>query len=98
MLSNPPYVATPELADLMPDVGSHEPRAALDGGRSGLTAYRAIVGALPGLLRPAGVAVLELGAGQFDAVAAIAGSAGFRSEARPDLSGIARAIILHASP
>jgi release factor glutamine methyltransferase len=98
VVSNPPYVATSDLDNLMPDVGLHEPRAALDGGDCGLTAYRAIISALPRLLLPSGAAVLELGAGQAAAVASIAAAAGFRTETRPDLSGIARAMILHASP
>jgi release factor glutamine methyltransferase len=98
VLSNPPYIATPELASLMPDVALYEPRGALDGGICGLTAYRAIIGSLGRLLTPSGVAVLELGAGQFDAVASIASTAGFRVAVRHDLSGNARALILHPSP
>jgi release factor glutamine methyltransferase len=98
VLSNPPYVATAELASLMPDVGLHEPYTALDGGNCGLTAYRAILAALPRLLTGSGSAVLELGMGQFDAVARIAETAGFRVAGRPDLAGITRAIILDASP
>ena len=98
VLSNPPYIPSPDLATLMPEVARHEPRAALDGGLYGLTAYRAIIGALPRLLTPKGAAVLELGIGQCDAVAAIAAAAGFRAEARPDLTGTARAMILRATP
>jgi release factor glutamine methyltransferase len=98
VLSNPPYIATAELAGLMPDVGWHEPRAALDGGNGGLTAYRAIIAGLPRLLRPAGAAVLEIGQGQSDAVGGIAAAAGFRAETRSDLSGTPRAMILHPSP
>jgi release factor glutamine methyltransferase len=98
VLSNPPYVATAELAGLMPDVALHEPYLALDGGKCGLTAYLAIIAALPRLLTPSGAAVLELGAGQFDAVGAMAEAAGFRVTTRPDLAGMTRAIILHASP
>jgi release factor glutamine methyltransferase len=98
VLSNPPYVETPALATLMPDVAAYEPRGALDGGTCGLTAYRAIIAALPRLLRPSGVAVLELGIGQFDAVAEIGTAARFGSEPRFDLSGIARVTILRPSP
>ncbi len=98
VLSNPPYVSSAELDTLMPEVGLHEPRAALDGGNGGLIAYRAIIAALPGLLMPSGAAVLELGAGQSGAVGAIAEAYGLRVETRADLSGIARAMILHASP
>jgi release factor glutamine methyltransferase len=98
VLSNPPYIATRDISALMPEVGRHEPRGALDGGACGLTAYRAIIATLARLLNPAGVAVLELGAGQFEAVASIAGEAGFQVASRADLSGTERAIILHPSP
>ncbi len=96
VLSNPPYIATGDLAGL--DVAAHEPRAALDGGDNGLTAYHAIIAALPRLLAPSGRAVLELGAGQAGAVAALAGAAGFRVSSRADLSGTTRAMILYPPP
>ncbi len=95
VLSNPPYIATPDLDALMPEVSQHEPRAALDGGNEGLTAYRAILGMLPRLLAQGGVAVLELGFGQYDAVRALAKAAGFRVDGRPDLSGTIRALMLY---
>ncbi len=98
VLSNPPYVATDALAALMPEVGNHEPGTALDGGHCGLAAYHAIIRALPRLLTPDGVAVLELGAGQSGSVRTIAEASGFRVETRPDLSGTVRAIILHPHP
>lgn len=42
LISNPPYVATPELATLPPEV-LREPRLALDGGADGLDVVRRIV-------------------------------------------------------
>lgn len=98
VLSNPPYIPTGDLAGLMPEVARFEPRAALDGGESGLTAYRAIAAVLPALLRPSGAAILELGIGQFDAVAALAKAAGMAVDVRKDLSGTPRAIILRPHP
>jgi release factor glutamine methyltransferase len=95
VLSNPPYVAARELAVLQPEVARWEPGRALDGGEDGLDAYRALATALPGLLAPGGSAVLEAGAGQDDAVAAIAAEAGLRLAAsRTDLGGIVRALRL----
>ncbi len=93
VLCNPPYITSPELAGLMPEVARYEPRAALDGGADGLDAYRAVLAALPALLAPGGVAVLELGAGQAPAVMALA-EPGFIATPRPDLSGQDRALIL----
>jgi release factor glutamine methyltransferase len=95
VLSNPPYIPTGDLAGLMPEVAAHEPARALDGGGDGLAAYRRIVAALPALLAPEGVAVLELGIGQADAVAALGRAAGLVArDLRPDLAGIPRALVL----
>ncbi len=95
VLSNPPYIETAHIAGLMPEVACYEPALALDGGADGLQAYRSLVEALPGLLTPDGVAILELGAGQADAVARLAREAGLRpGAARRDLSGTERALPL----
>lgn len=94
VLSNPPYIPTADIAGLMPDVALYEPRNALDGGPDGADAYRRIVDALPTLLEPDGVAVLEFGIGQADMVAAMAHRAGFTTATRPDLAGCPRAIVL----
>jgi len=64
VISNPPYIETDALDRLSPEVARREPRLALDGGADGLRAYRRLAGALAGLLRPTGFAVLELGAEQ----------------------------------
>lgn len=93
VLSNPPYILGGDIAGLMPEVGRHEPSSALDGGPDGLDAYRHILAALPHLLAPGGTAVLEVGFGQADAVAALAGGpVMFRS----DLSGTPRAMVMRA--
>lgn len=95
VLSNPPYIETGDIAGLMPEVVGHEPGRALDGGADGLAAYRTIIGQLAGLLAPGGLAILELGIGQAEPVAALARLAGFgRIEVRCDLSGVERALIL----
>jgi len=90
--SNPPYLEAAAIPALMPEVAGHEPPAALDGGADGLDAYRRITAALPRLLAPGGLAVLELGQGQAPAVAQLARNAGLTwLEARPDLNAIPRA-------
>lgn len=95
VLSNPPYIPTADLAGLAPDVRDHEPRAALDGGTDGLAAYRILTSTLPDLLAKGGVAVLEVGQGQADPVAALARHAGLVPRAiRRDLGGVARAVVL----
>ena len=95
VLSNPPYIESGAMAGLMPEVARYEPASALDGGADGLAAYWTIVAALPGLLAPGGVAVLELGQGQAAAVGRLALAAGFAPpDLRDDLAGIARAMVL----
>ncbi|MCZ8150584.1 MAG: peptide chain release factor N(5)-glutamine methyltransferase [Roseomonas sp.] len=97
VLSNPPYIESAAIAGLMPEVARHEPRSALDGGTDGLAAYRHLAAILPGLLAPGGAAVLELGAGQRQAVEALARGAGLvPSACRTDLGGVERALVLRA--
>jgi release factor glutamine methyltransferase len=68
IVSNPPYVATADIAALAPEVRDHEPRRALDGGADGLDVVRALLADAPRALRPGGWLVMEIGAGQADAV------------------------------
>jgi len=97
VLCNPPYIPTSDVDGLMQEVARHEPQGALDGGTDGLTAYRQILPCLPLLLQPDGVAVLELGAGQAQAVAALAEEFGLAATTRPDLAGIPRAMVLQSA-
>ena len=94
VLSNPPYIESADIPGLMPEVAAHEPASALDGGPDGLAAYDAIIKDLSRILTPAGLAVLELGAGQAKSVGELARRAGFDYALRRDLSGIDRAIML----
>ena len=68
VVSNPPYIARSELADLAPDVRDHEPRAALDGGPDGLAFYRRIAADVGRVLAPGGAVMVEVGWTQNDAV------------------------------
>jgi release factor glutamine methyltransferase len=96
VVSNPPYIASDDLAGLSREVREHDPRRALDGGRDGLDSYRIIIGDLNRLLATGGLAILELGAGQEPAVANIARHAQVivNGPARCDLSGHPRALVL----
>lgn len=60
IVSNPPYIASAELAELQPEV-RREPQLALDGGKDGLTLYRRIVDETPRWLCPGGLLALEIG-------------------------------------
>lgn len=98
IVSNPPYIATADLASLPPEV-RHEPRAALDGGPDGLAAYRRLVPDTVRLLARGGIAAFEVGEGQAAAVEALGVAAGLAAAGRAaDLAGIERCILLRAKP
>lgn len=92
ILANPPYVESG--ADLAPSVSEYEPHGALFAGAEGLDDYRLLVPQLPALLHPGGVAVIEIGASQAEAVAAIAQDAGFIVKVHRDLGSRPRALQL----
>ena len=93
IVSNPPYIRDGDIETLAPEVACFEPRRALAGGRDGLDCYRALAPDIARLLTPDGLAVLEIGQGQADEVAAIFAAAGLRPAGlRADLAGIDRAL------
>jgi release factor glutamine methyltransferase len=99
LVSNPPYVAREEIADLQPEVRDYDPRRALDGGPDGLDGYREVAAHARRLLAPSGVLAVELGRGQLGAVTAILAGAGLaRPVSQHDLAGISRALVMRAAP
>ena len=97
VVTNPPYIASDTIAALPREVRDHDPRLALDGGADGLAAYRKIIAELPYLLSKQGIAILELGIGQEQSVAALAQTKGLlvKGPARRDLGNVARALIVY---
>ena len=94
VVSNPPYIASGDIAALAPDVRDFDPLMALDGGVDGLACYRTIAANVPRLLKPGGALVVEIGAGQAPAVTAIFAAAGLApSPPRADLNGVARVLL-----
>ena len=94
VVSNPPYVCRSDIATLQPEVRLFDPARALDGGDDGLHGYRAITVDARRLLAPAGLILVELGAGQANAVAALFSACGLAVEGPyPDLTGIPRALL-----
>ena len=79
VVSNPPYIAEAEMPGLAPEVLQWEPRLALTPGGDGLAAYRSILRDIRLVLTPPGRVLLETGAGQGDAVAALCQAAGLRA-------------------
>ncbi|MDP6656939.1 MAG: peptide chain release factor N(5)-glutamine methyltransferase [Nitrospinaceae bacterium] len=68
IVSNPPYIETKRLPDLMPDVRNFEPTAALDGGVDGLDFYRRIISKASDYLKEGGWLVFEIDETQAEAV------------------------------
>ncbi|HZO47039.1 MAG TPA: peptide chain release factor N(5)-glutamine methyltransferase [Xanthobacteraceae bacterium] len=99
VVANPPYIASGDIARLEPDVRDFDPHRALDGGADGLAAYRAIAADARRLLARDGLLVLELGAGQLDAVRSLTATAGLEpaAECRSDLAGVPRALAVKVS-
>jgi release factor glutamine methyltransferase len=60
VVSNPPYIAEPEMAELPPSVRDWEPEVALQSGSEGLDATRQIVAGAPDVLRHGGFLALEV--------------------------------------
>jgi len=63
IISNPPYIPTPELKGLAREI-SFEPVLALDGGRDGLDFYRRMISQAHRYLNEGGFLLMEIGFGQ----------------------------------
>ena len=86
IVSNPPYIATSEIAALAPDVCNFDPHLALDGGPDGLAIYKAIASSI-NELRDSCWIVLEVGFDQAQSVEAI-----FRAQFAPGRVATARTV------
>jgi release factor glutamine methyltransferase len=94
VISNPPYIALPEIAGLAPEVREYDPITALSGGADGLDCYRDIALLLPRLLKPEGMVFLEIGAMQAAAVKGIIGKTGLTVlQILTDLAGHDRCLV-----
>ncbi len=92
ILCNPPYVA--EDAELGPGVREFEPDEALFAGKEGLDAYRELAPQLPALLNPGGLAAIEIGHDQGEAVTGLLARDGLQARVAKDLGGRPRAVLL----
>ena len=93
VVSNPPYIPTPDLQGLMPEVREFEPLLALDGGADGLSAYRLLANQTRNLLKPGGWLLLEVGIAQAADVAELLQGAGLvEIFTRADYAGVARVV------
>ena len=92
LVSNPPYIPSQTVLELQPEVTNHEPHLALDGGSDGLDCIRHLVATAPKYLRSGGVWMVEMMAGQANAVTQLLKDHGSYSEIQihRDLAGVER--------
>jgi len=91
ILANLPYVRHDAMPNL-PVAASFEPVLALDGGPDGLSVVQRLLGRLPDGLADEGIALLEIGADQEDAISALVAEAlpGWSCAVERDLAGLPR--------
>jgi release factor glutamine methyltransferase len=90
ILCNPPYVEAD--ADLDPQVSKFEPQDALYAGEDGLDDYRTLAPQIARLIAPGGLAAIEIGATQAEAVLAIFDAFPLDAVIHKDLGGRDRCI------
>ncbi|MGF1481034.1 MAG: peptide chain release factor N(5)-glutamine methyltransferase [Cyanophyceae cyanobacterium] len=98
LVANPPYIPTALIAELQPEV-AHEPQLALDGGQDGLSHIRHLVHSAPHYLVPGGIWLVEMMAGQGEAVRHLLAQQGSYSQIQiiPDLAGLDRYALAQVS-
>jgi release factor glutamine methyltransferase len=82
IVSNPPYISTPEMQTLDKNVKDFEPHLALHGGPEGLDIYRRLIDQAPDFLKPGADIMMEIGYAQGPAVRGILESSDLFAEVR----------------
>lgn len=90
--SNPPYINTSNLIELMPEVIRFEPRLALDGGNDGLVFYKRLITTAQKRLLKGGRIYMETGHDQAKKIATMFFNSGFTTEIIKDYSGVERIV------
>lgn len=94
LISNPPYIRTSDIEELMDEVKLHDPRMALDGFEDGLYFYREITARAQEFLKPGGWLMYEIGCDQGEDVKELLLKEGFgNTEIRQDLCGRDRVVL-----
>ena len=94
LISNPPYIRSAEIEELMEEVRDHDPRLALDGHEDGLYFYRKIVSEGKDFLKENGWMLFEIGYDQGEAVKALMRENGFFDvQIVKDLTGLDRVVL-----
>ncbi len=91
--ANLPYIPSGDLPGLPPEVYLFEPLVALDGGMDGLALMRRLVPVAAVLLKPGGWLLMEIGADQGEAAAALMPEPVWEVQVHKDLAGRDRLIV-----
>ena len=94
IMSNPPYIPTSDIEEIMEDVKEYEPRLALDGMDDGLYFYKEIIDKSKKYLDSEGYLVFEIGYNQYDDIRKILHEAGFyQVSVKKDYAGLDRVVV-----
>lgn len=94
IVSNPPYIRTDDIRDLMVEVKEHEPYMALDGDEDGLKFYRIIASEAGNYLSDGGYLCLEIGYDQAEDVKCLLAEHNFNQiSVLKDYAGLDRIVI-----
>ena len=94
IVSNPPYIPSTEIQNLMPEVRLYEPKEALDGGADGLKYYNLLRSVANRLLSHGGHLVVEIGSTfQWRQLLKLYGGQFDLTDVRKDLSGLDRVLV-----
>lgn len=93
LVSNPPYIRTGDIPELMQEVKDHEPYMALDGKADGLYFYRRMVEKLTDYIEDDGYVFFEIGFDQAEDLRKIFVEHGFQNmKVKKDLTGHDRVV------
>lgn len=93
IISNPPYIKSGVIPELMEEVRDYEPIGALDGALDGLFFYDVIIKEAPQYLNRGGYLLFEIGCDQAEEVSVRMENAGFKAvSVVKDLAGLDRVV------
>lgn len=97
IVSNPPYLNSKDMENLLPGIKEYEPASALYGGPDGLEGYRQIIKKVPSFIKTPFKLIVEIGSSQEEEVTRIFEAASLFSEIKchPDLAGLPRVVEAH---
>ena len=98
LVSNPPYIPSPEIPNLAREITNHEPGLALDGGPDGMAVIERLVQQTKDKLSPSGAMFIEIGWDQGRRALAHARHLwpDFKASITPDLAGLDRVLTIRS--